>query len=137
MLVSHITEIFFIGYCLVEDIKLNSTVFHWPEYIQSVFDISNTRIATKCENLEADLKKRLSTFEEKLSIYMKDVEIFKKKEVNALSILIVIYLIFLNNLTLFLLFMFYFSVIFFYVAIFVFHVDTLFVFYLNISISFT
>ncbi|KAL8573170.1 Dynein heavy chain 3, axonemal [Nucella lapillus] len=63
-----------------EDIKLNSTVFHWPEHIQTVFELSNNRMASKRENLEEDLRKRVSAFEDKLGDFMKEVESFKKKE---------------------------------------------------------
>ena len=66
----------------VEDIKLNSTVFHWPEHIQTVFELSNSRMATKRENLEEDLRRRVSAFEDRLGEYMKEVESFKKKEVS-------------------------------------------------------
>ena len=67
----------------VEDIKLNSTVFHWPEHIQTVFELSNSRIISKRESLEEDLRKRVSAFEDKLHEYMKEVESFRKKEVSG------------------------------------------------------
>lgn len=63
-----------------EDIKLNSTVFHWPEHIKSVLELSNSRILSRRENLEEDLRKRVSAFEDKLAEYMKEVEQFKRKE---------------------------------------------------------
>ncbi|KAK7111861.1 dynein axonemal heavy chain 3-like isoform X2 [Littorina saxatilis] len=63
-----------------EDIKLNSNVFHWPEHINSVLELSNSRIQTKRENLEEDLKKRVSAFQDRLVEYMKEVDSFKKKE---------------------------------------------------------
>ena len=66
----------------VEDIKLNSTVFHWPEHIQTVFELSNSRIISKRESLEEDLRKRVSAFEDKLAEYMKELESFRKKEVS-------------------------------------------------------
>ena len=67
----------------VEDIKLNSTVFHWPEHVQTVFELSNSRIISKRESLEEDLRKRVSAFEDKLHEYMKEVESFRKKEVSG------------------------------------------------------
>nr|KAG5713480.1 hypothetical protein BaRGS_025028 [Batillaria attramentaria] len=63
-----------------EDIKLNSTVFHWPEHIKSVLELSQNRILSRRDNLEEDLRKRVSAFEDKLAEYMKEVEQFKKKE---------------------------------------------------------
>ena len=68
---------------LVEDIKLNSTVFHWPEHIHTVFELSNSRINTRREALEEDLRKRVSAFEDKLAEYMKEVDAFRKKEVKS------------------------------------------------------
>lgn len=66
----------------VEDIKLNSTVFHWPGHISTVFELSNNRIQSKRESLEEDLRKRILAFEDRLSDFMKEVESFKKKEVS-------------------------------------------------------
>ncbi|XP_061175178.1 dynein axonemal heavy chain 3-like [Saccostrea echinata] len=63
-----------------EDIKLNSTVFHWPEHIKTVFELSSSRIANRRDHIEEDLRKRTVAFEEKLNDYMKEVESFKKKE---------------------------------------------------------
>lgn len=64
-----------------EDIKLNSTVFHWPDHIKTVFELSTSRIANRRDHIEEDLRKRTQAFEEKLNDYMKEVESFKKKEV--------------------------------------------------------
>ncbi|XP_041362756.1 dynein heavy chain 3, axonemal-like isoform X2 [Gigantopelta aegis] len=65
---------------IFEDIKLNSTVFHWPEHIQTVFDMSQNRIMNKREHIEDDLRKRILAFEDQLNNYMKEVEAYRKKE---------------------------------------------------------
>jgi dynein heavy chain len=65
----------------VEDIKLNTTVFHWPETIKTVFELSHTRILNRRDQVEDDVRKRVSAFEEKLNEYQKEIDSFKKKEV--------------------------------------------------------
>jgi len=69
---------------LDEDIKLNSQVFHWPEQLQTIFDASSTKLQTGREKSEDEVKSKVKAFEEKLAGYEKEVEGFKKKEVNAL-----------------------------------------------------
>ena len=64
-----------------EDIKLNSQVFHWPENIKAVFELSQNRITSKREHIEDELRSRTKAFEDRLNDMMKDVESFKKKEV--------------------------------------------------------
>lgn len=41
-----------------EDIKLNSTVFHWPEHIQKIFELSKNRIGHRKDLAQDDLKRR-------------------------------------------------------------------------------
>lgn len=41
-----------------DDVKLNSSVFHWPEQILAVFEISKSRLATRREHAEDHLLKR-------------------------------------------------------------------------------
>ena len=65
----------------VEDIKLNSTVFHWPEHISTVFELAQARLINRRENAEDELKKKVAHFEEKLETYSKEIEAFRKKEV--------------------------------------------------------
>lgn len=60
---------------------MNSTVFHWPEHINTVFELSQNRIMSRRENAEDEVKKKVQTFEEKLDKYYKEIESFKKKEV--------------------------------------------------------
>ena len=69
-------------YRTVEDIKLNSQVFHWPDNIKAVFELSQNRILTKREHIEDELRRRTQAYEDRLNDMMKDVESFKKKEVS-------------------------------------------------------
>lgn len=64
-----------------EDIKLNSTVFYWPENIESVFELSQTRLQSKRESIEEELKVHLDNFKVYLDDLMKDIESFKRKEI--------------------------------------------------------
>ena len=64
-----------------EDIKLNSTVFHWPEHIKTVFELSQNRIMNRREHAEEEVRKKVSQFEDKLGEYQKIVDSFRKKEV--------------------------------------------------------
>ncbi|CAH1793734.1 unnamed protein product, partial [Owenia fusiformis] len=64
-----------------EDIKLNSTVFHWPEHIKTVFELSQSRLTNRREHAEDELKRKVSSFEEKLEIFNKEVESYRKKEI--------------------------------------------------------
>ncbi|XP_028914074.1 dynein heavy chain 3, axonemal isoform X2 [Ornithorhynchus anatinus] len=64
-----------------EDIKLNSTVFLWPDQIEVVFETSRTQLFNKREQAETALIKRCSEFEGKLENYHKEVESFKKRDV--------------------------------------------------------
>ncbi|XP_043945444.1 dynein axonemal heavy chain 3 [Protopterus annectens] len=68
-----------------EDIKLNSTVFHWPDQIQTEFEINRGRLLSRRETAEEELKKRISEFEKKIQGYNKEVETFKKREVMSLD----------------------------------------------------
>lgn len=67
-----------------KDIKLNSKVFHWPNTIKAVFELSQTRIMNRREKAEADLKVKLHNFEDKLNEYNKEVTSFRKKEVGVI-----------------------------------------------------
>jgi len=69
----------------VEDIKLNSTVFHWPDSLKTVFDVTEDRLASRRERAKNDLKKKVAEFEEKLQEHNKEIETFRKKEVTAHS----------------------------------------------------
>lgn len=67
--------------CTVEDTKLNSLVFLWPEHIKSVFELSQSRIVNKRDHIEDELRKRTQAYEEKLNDMVKEVESFRRKEV--------------------------------------------------------
>ncbi|XP_068952632.1 dynein axonemal heavy chain 3 [Petaurus breviceps papuanus] len=65
----------------MEDIKLNSTLFLWPDQIEDIFENSRNLLYTKREMAEMNLIKRCAEFEGKLESYFKEVESFRKKEV--------------------------------------------------------
>ncbi|XP_073915702.1 dynein axonemal heavy chain 3 isoform X2 [Castor canadensis] len=64
-----------------EDIKLNSTLFLWPDQIEDVFEASRNLLLNKRDQAEMDLIKRCSEFESKLEGYGKELEGFRKREV--------------------------------------------------------
>ncbi|XP_076154944.1 dynein axonemal heavy chain 3 [Alosa pseudoharengus] len=63
-----------------EDLKLNSSVFHWPEQIQCVFELSKGRMASRREQAEEHLQKRVQDFDQMLQSMCKEVDNFKKKD---------------------------------------------------------
>lgn len=56
-------------------------MFYWPENIESVFELSQTRLQSKRESIEEELKVHLDNFKVYLDDLMKDIESFKRKEV--------------------------------------------------------
>ncbi|XP_060028831.1 dynein axonemal heavy chain 3 isoform X1 [Erinaceus europaeus] len=64
-----------------EDIKLNSTLFLWPDQIEDIFENSRNLLLSKRDQAEMDLIKRCSEFESKLEGYNKELEGFRKREV--------------------------------------------------------
>ncbi|XP_039631019.1 dynein heavy chain 3, axonemal [Polypterus senegalus] len=68
-----------------EDVKLNSSVFHWPESIQTAFEQNRNRLAARRERSEETLLKRISEYEKKLHLYNKELEAFKKREVMSIE----------------------------------------------------
>ena len=56
-------------------------MFHWPDHIKTVFDLSQSRIANRRDHIEDEVRRKTVAFEEKLNDLMKEVESFKKKEV--------------------------------------------------------
>ncbi|KAJ8399893.1 hypothetical protein AAFF_G00406230 [Aldrovandia affinis] len=68
-----------------EDVKLNSTVFHWPDQILLLFEQSKSRLASYKEDAEDHLLKRISEFGKMLEGVSKEVEGFKKKELMTLD----------------------------------------------------
>ncbi|XP_074137053.1 dynein axonemal heavy chain 3 isoform X1 [Sminthopsis crassicaudata] len=65
----------------IEDIKLNSTLFLWPDQIEDIFENSRNLLYTKREQAEMNLIRRCIEFEGKLENYSKEVESFRKKDV--------------------------------------------------------
>ncbi|XP_035261919.1 dynein heavy chain 3, axonemal [Anguilla anguilla] len=68
-----------------EDLKLNSTVFHWPDQILTLFEQSKNRLASYREEAEDHLHNRILQFDEMLQSVNKEVEGFKKKELMTLD----------------------------------------------------
>ncbi|XP_042545793.1 dynein axonemal heavy chain 3 [Dipodomys spectabilis] len=64
-----------------EDIRLNSTLFLWPDQIEDIFDNSRSLLMAKRDQAEMDLIKRCSEFESKLESYGKELDGFRKREV--------------------------------------------------------
>ncbi|XP_076997717.1 dynein axonemal heavy chain 3 [Tamandua tetradactyla] len=64
-----------------EDIKLNSTLFLWPDQIEDIFENSRNLLLSKRDQAEMDLIKRCSEFGSKLEGYNKELESFRKREV--------------------------------------------------------
>ncbi|XP_021092936.1 dynein heavy chain 3, axonemal isoform X6 [Heterocephalus glaber] len=64
-----------------EDIKVNSTVFLWPDQIENIFENSRNLLLTKRDQAEMDLIKRCAEFESRLESYGKELEGFRKREV--------------------------------------------------------
>ncbi|XP_030655837.1 dynein heavy chain 3, axonemal [Nomascus leucogenys] len=64
-----------------EDIKLNSTLFLWPDQIEDIFENSRNLLLHKRDQAEMDLIKRCSEFESRLEGYHRELEGFRKREV--------------------------------------------------------
>ncbi|XP_044289654.1 dynein axonemal heavy chain 3 isoform X4 [Varanus komodoensis] len=68
-----------------DDIKLNSTVLHWPDEIEVIFETSRTQLMNRRDHVELALIKRCSEFEAVLESYNKEVESFRKKDVMTME----------------------------------------------------
>ncbi|XP_037073993.1 dynein heavy chain 3, axonemal-like [Pollicipes pollicipes] len=68
-----------------DDLALNARVFHWPENIEAVFDLSHSRLRHRRAAAEEALGTRLESFAEKLDEYNKALEAFKKKDSPVLN----------------------------------------------------
>ncbi|XP_025062794.1 dynein heavy chain 3, axonemal [Alligator sinensis] len=68
-----------------DDLKLNSTVFHWPDEIEIIFEKSRNQLFVRRDIAETALSKRCSRFEETLKKYEKEVESYKKRDVMILE----------------------------------------------------
>jgi len=67
---------------VAEDIKLNTTLFAWPQSIEAILELSNTRITSRRERAEEELKMRLVECEERLNELGKEIDVFRRKEVS-------------------------------------------------------
>ncbi|XP_071449339.1 dynein axonemal heavy chain 3-like [Hetaerina americana] len=63
-----------------EDVQLNSRVFLWPIDMESVFELSDTRLSHRRDLAEKNLREKTMEFEERLLLHQKDLEIIRKKD---------------------------------------------------------
>ncbi|XP_074961219.1 dynein axonemal heavy chain 3 [Phalacrocorax aristotelis] len=68
-----------------DDIKLNSTVFHWPDQIEIIFENSRDQLCNRRNHAEMVLLERCSQFEETLEGYNREVESYKKRDVMTIE----------------------------------------------------
>ncbi|KAM4624509.1 dynein axonemal heavy chain 3 [Polymixia lowei] len=68
-----------------DDLRLNSSVFRWPDYIITVLDQSKTCQAARTKESEDSLLTRISAFDQMLEELNKEVEAFKEKELMSLT----------------------------------------------------
>ncbi|NXW95358.1 DYH3 protein, partial [Alopecoenas beccarii] len=64
-----------------DDINLNSTVLHWLDQIEIVFDNCRDLLSDRRSHIEAILLERCSQFEETLEGYNREVESYRKRDV--------------------------------------------------------
>ncbi|NXH72361.1 DYH3 protein, partial [Hydrobates tethys] len=68
-----------------DDINLNSTVFHWPDQIEIIFENSRDQLCNRRNHAEMVLLERCSQFEETLEGYNREVESYKKRDVMTIE----------------------------------------------------
>ncbi|KAK0140700.1 Dynein heavy chain 3, axonemal [Merluccius polli] len=68
-----------------EDLRLNSTVFKWPDSILTVIDQSKTRLANCTKQAEDELLQRISELEQMLEGVEQEIETFKEKELMSVT----------------------------------------------------
>ncbi|NXK27218.1 DYH3 protein, partial [Arenaria interpres] len=68
-----------------DDINLNSTVFHWPEQIEIIFDNTRDQLHNRRNQAEMALLEKCSQFEETLEGYNREVESYKKRDVMTME----------------------------------------------------
>ena len=68
-------------FVVAEDLKLNSTLFAWPQNIEAILELSNARITNRRERAEEELKNRVVESEERLNELSKEIDVFRRKEV--------------------------------------------------------
>ncbi|KAF6772084.1 hypothetical protein AHF37_09495 [Paragonimus kellicotti] len=64
-----------------DDIKLNSTLFYWPEHILNVLDVTSTRVNMLRETAEEDLKQRTTSLEQRILNCWDRITLMRKREV--------------------------------------------------------
>ncbi|KAF5404423.1 hypothetical protein PHET_02178 [Paragonimus heterotremus] len=64
-----------------DDIKLNSTLFYWPEHILNVLDVTSTRVNVLRETAEEDLKQRTASLEQRILSCWDRITLMRKREV--------------------------------------------------------
>jgi hypothetical protein len=60
-----------------EDIKLNSTVFFWPELVMQILEKNQVRLQSLRERTEDKLRDKLVKYDEKLKDMLKRVEAYR------------------------------------------------------------
>ncbi|XP_009876528.1 PREDICTED: dynein heavy chain 3, axonemal [Apaloderma vittatum] len=68
-----------------DDIKLNSTVFQWPNQIEIIFEYGRERLHDRRNRAEMALVERCSQFEETLEGYNTEVESYKKRDIMTIE----------------------------------------------------
>ncbi|CAH8492971.1 unnamed protein product, partial [Dicrocoelium dendriticum] len=68
-----------------DDIKLNSTLFYWPENILSVLDVTSTRVGMLRENAEDELKQRTTSLEQRILNCWDRITVMRKREMTSLE----------------------------------------------------
>lgn len=64
-----------------DDIKLNSTLFYWPEHILSILDVTSSRVNMLRETAEEDLKNRTAALEAKILTCWDRIALMRRREV--------------------------------------------------------
>ena len=75
-----------------EDLDKNAEVFAWPAKISEEIKVNQERFEELRETGEDKLRKRRSNFERKLESILKEVELFKKKDVSFSNFLYLFYI---------------------------------------------
>ncbi|CAH8611141.1 unnamed protein product [Schistosoma intercalatum] len=78
---------FLLDYALLsyDDIKLNATLFNWPEQIMTIIDNTNIRLTTLRENAEDDLKQRIKDLEKRITNAWDRINLMRRREVISLD----------------------------------------------------
>jgi hypothetical protein len=66
---------------VVEEVKLNNSLFNWPERMKGLFEHSQARLQSRHEAVEDVIRKRQKSVGDKLAELFKEVDSFRKREV--------------------------------------------------------